>query len=81
MNEQDVYQALNEIFSDIFDTPITLLPETTAKDIDGWDSLEHIHIIGVVERRFKIKFKMGEISKMKNVGEMVSILMERGKLA
>ena len=52
---------------------------TSAKDIEDWDSLEHITLISAVEREFKMKFKMGEISSMKNVGEMASIVAARGK--
>ena len=54
-------------------------PETTADDIEDWDSLEHITLISAVEREFRMKFKMGEISSMKNVGEMARIVMERAK--
>lgn len=77
MEKQKIYEELNEIFSDIFDEDIRLDEKTTAKDIDGWDSLEHINIISAVERHFKMKFKMGEISTMKNVGEMVEIIKSR----
>ncbi len=54
-------------------------PETPADDIEDWDSLEHITLISAVEREFRMKFKMGEISSMKNVGEMARIVMERAK--
>lgn len=77
MTTEKVYVELNKIFSDIFDEDIVLYPETTAKDVDGWDSLEHINIIHAVERRFGMKFKMGEISTMKCVGEMVQIILAR----
>ena len=77
MENAKIYEELNEIFSDIFDEDIELNEKTTAKDIDGWDSLEHINIIRAVERHFKMKFKMGEISTMKNVGEMVAIIKSR----
>ncbi|MBR2453868.1 MAG: acyl carrier protein [Clostridia bacterium] len=77
MTRENVYVELNAIFSDIFDEDITLFPETTAKDIEDWDSLEHINIIHAVEKRFKMKFKMGEISTMKCVGEMVDIILAR----
>ena len=46
-------------------------------DIDGWDSLEHIDLIIAVERRFGIKFTMGEVNGMKNVGEMADIILRR----
>lgn len=77
MEERTIYTELNKIFSDIFDEDIRLTAETTANDIEDWDSLEHINIIRAVENRFGMKFKMGEISTMKNVGEMVGIIAER----
>ena len=78
MTEQEIYNGLNEVFQDIFDDDsITVSASTTADDIEDWDSLEHIRLIAAVERRFGVRFKMGEVSSMKNVGEMVSIINER----
>ncbi len=82
MDANTIYQKLNVIFRDLFDDDsIVVTPKTTAKDIEGWDSLEHITLIATVERTFKIKFKMGEISSMKNVGQMVQIIAARTKLS
>ena len=53
--------------------------DTTADDIDDWDSLEHITLISAVEQEFRMKFKMGEISGMRNVGEMAEIIAERAR--
>ena len=76
-----IYARLNEVFRDVFDDDsITVGPRTTADDIEDWDSLEHITLISAVERAFKMKFKMSEISSMKNVGEMVSIIEQRSRL-
>ena len=76
-----IYDKLNKIFRDLFDdNSIVLTPNTTANDIEDWDSLEHITLIATVERTFKMKFKMGEISSMKNVGQMARIIQERTKL-
>ncbi len=76
-----IYARLNEVFRDVFDDDsITVGPRTTADDIEDWDSLEHITLISAVERAFKMKFRMSEISSMKNVGEMVRIIAERTKL-
>lgn len=73
-----VYERLNEVFRDVFDDEsITVCAGTTAKDIDDWDSLEHIRLIAAVEREFGMRFKMGEVSTMKNVGEMASIVAAR----
>ena len=52
---------------------------TTSNDIEEWDSIEHINLIGAVEDEFSMRFKMKEVSGMKNVGEMVDIICERGK--
>ena len=80
MDNKVVYSRLNKVFRDVFDDDsINVTPKTTAKDIEDWDSLEHITLISAVEREFKMKFKMGEISSMKNVGEMASIVAARGK--
>ncbi len=81
MDVKLIYAKLNQIFRNLFDDDsIVIGPNTTAKDIEGWDSLEHITLIATVERTFKMKFKMGEISSMKNVGQMVNIIAARTKL-
>ena len=80
MDSKTIYTRLNKVFRDVFDDDsINVTPKTTAKDIEDWDSLEHITLISAVEREFKMKFKMGEISSMKNVGEMAAIVAERAK--
>ena len=80
MDARDVFARLYRVFQDVFDdSSIRVNPETTADDIEDWDSLEHITLISAVEREFRMKFKMGEISSMKNVGEMARIVMERMK--
>ena len=78
MTEREIYVKLQEIFRDIFDDEaIVITPRTTADDIEEWDSIEHINLIGAVEDEFGIKFKMREVSGMKNVGEMAEIIKSR----
>jgi len=74
MTEQAIFEKLNEIFSDVFDEDITLTAQTTASDIEEWDSLTHITLISEVEDAFGIKFAMKDVLGMKNVGEMVDII-------
>ena len=70
---------LNEVFRDVFgDDSITVNESTTSADIDDWDSIEHINLVGAVEQEFGLRFKMREVSGMKNVGEMICIICERG---
>lgn len=78
MTEEEIYDRLNDVFRDVFDDDTIEVDETTtAEDIDDWDSLEHINLIAAVEKEFDIKFRMGEVSTMKDVGEMVDIIMSR----
>ena len=78
MTRDDVFEKLNEIFREYFeDEDIELTEDTTADDIEEWDSLEHINLIVAVEDSFDMKFTMGEVTTMKNVGAMVDIIMER----
>jgi len=77
MTRNDIYQKLNGIFQDIFDDDsIMVNDDTTADDIDDWDSLSHISLIAAIEDEFSIKFDMKTVFRMKNVGEMVSIISE-----
>ena len=78
MSREEVFERLNEVFRDVFDEEdITVDEGTTAEDIDGWDSLEHINLMAAVESEFGIKFSMGQIVTMKNVGEMADIILQK----
>ena len=74
MSREEVFERLNEVFRDVFDEEdITVDEGTTAEDIDGWDSLEHINLMAAVES----EFAMGQIVTMKNVGEMADIILQK----
>ena len=78
MEKEEIYERLNKVFRDIFDDEsIVVKPETTSADIEDWDSLEHINLVVAVEQEFGMKFNMNEVTTMKNVGEMVDIIMSR----
>lgn len=78
MSREEIFENLNEVFRDVFDDEdIVVTDSTTADDIDDWDSLEHINLIVATEKKFGIKFTMSEVTGMKNVGEMASIIEER----
>jgi len=76
--QEEIYERLTEVFQDVFDDDsITISPETTADDIEDWDSLMHITLISAVESEFGIRFAMKEVSTMKNVGEMAELIAAR----
>lgn len=71
----DTKSLLQEIFRDVFDDEeLEITEETTAEDIDGWDSLTHIQIIVGIEKKFEIKFSAVEIKASENVGEFIELI-------
>ncbi len=81
MTKQEALEALTPVFRDVFDDDsIELTEETTAADIDGWDSVEHFNLISEIERTFRMRFQMREVSGMANVGELAEIVAERAKI-
>ena len=78
MEDQQIYARLEGIFEDVFDEDsIKVMPELSAKDVDGWDSLAHIRLILTVERAFKIKLSTSEIGKLEKVGDLVALIKAR----
>lgn len=68
----ETISLLNQIFRQVFDDEeINIVPETTADDVDGWDSLSHVNLILAVETYFKVRFSSKELLRMKNVGDLV----------
>lgn len=78
MTREQTFKKLNEVFRDVFDDDsICVTDTTTSDDIEDWDSLEHINLIAAVEQEFGVKFNMGQVVTMKNVGEMADIIMSQ----
>ena len=78
MENSEIINKLTSISKIIFnDDSIILTNNTTAKDIEDWDSLTHMLFISKIEKEFSIKFKMKEIFKMKNIGDMVEIILTK----
>jgi acyl carrier protein len=75
MTEPEIYDALDEIFRDVFlRDDIALSPELSAKDVPGWDSFKQIDIILAVEAQFHIKFNTRELDSLHNVGDLVRVV-------
>lgn len=80
MTREEAFKRLTNVFREVFDDDtIELTDETTSDDIEDWDSFEHINLIVSVESEFNFKIPMGKVVTMKNVGEMVDIILEMGK--
>ena len=77
MNKNLIYDKLNAVFRDIFDDEkIAVNENTSAADIEDWDSLTHIMLLSAVEDEFDVKFDMKLVNGLKNVGEMVELIQK-----
>ena len=78
MNRAEILQQVEVIFKDVLDEETIVLNDTiTANDVEGWDSLTHIHLVVAIEKYFKIKFKSNEILSWNNVGEMLDAILSK----
>lgn len=78
MNKNEILSKLSEIFREEMDNEeITLTEETTANDVEEWDSLSHIQLIVAVEKAFGIRFTSSEILSWNNIGEMVDSIASK----
>jgi acyl carrier protein len=78
MDSEQIIQQVNSIFIDILDNDdIKLSRDTTANDIEEWDSLNHIQLVVAIEKHFKIRFTTAEIYKWKNIGDMCDMIASK----
>ena len=80
MERSEIFKKVNEIFCDELDNEdIVLNDDTTADDVEEWDSLSHVQLIVAIEKAFGIKFTSNEILSWSNVGQLVDSLENRLK--
>ena len=73
-----IFEQLNSVFQDVFDDDdLVVEGTTTAQDVDGWNSLAHIRLVVSIEKAFKLRFSAAEISSLKNVGDMASLILRK----
>ena len=78
MEKREIIERLTAIFHEIFsDNTLVLNDDMTAADVENWDSLTHMMMITKVEEVFGIRFKLRELNKLKNVGDLCQIIMDK----
>jgi acyl carrier protein len=78
MSREEALKNVNEIFKDAFDDEDLVIGfETTAADIEGWDSLMQMNLIEMIEDEFNIRFTMDEVGTMPDVGSMIDIIISK----
>ena len=72
-------QKLTEVFRTVFeDDDLVLTPELSAKDVENWDSFNHINLVIDIESTFEVNFTTEEIGSMNNIGDLVTVLQAKG---
>jgi acyl carrier protein len=78
MTSTEIITELHPIFADVFDIPdVRITPATKASDIEGWDSLTHINLVVAIEHKYRVKFALGELQDLKNVGDMADLIVRK----
>jgi len=78
MERKEIFEKLTEIFRDVMDNDEIVLEEnTTAEDIEEWDSLAHVQLIERIESVFGLKFSAKEMMSWEDVGEFVDSIAEK----
>jgi acyl carrier protein len=76
----DLHVRLTSIFRDVFDDDsLTLRQDMTADDVESWDSLTHVDLIVAIEKEFRIKLTIGEVSDLKSVGQLTALVSQKAR--
>ncbi|HEX4146369.1 MAG TPA: acyl carrier protein [Pirellulales bacterium] len=72
------WEKLQGVFRDVFDDDeLEINAQTTAADVEGWDSLAHVTLMINVEKRFGVKFRSSEVARLKRVGELMELINDQ----
>lgn len=75
MTKEQILADVQDIFRDVFDEEeLVIKDETNADDIEDWDSLAQVRLTVAIEKKFGIKFDFGELTALRDVGEMLELI-------
>ncbi len=78
MSHEEIMKKIGEIFREVFDDDSLVITEqTSARDIEDWDSLMNINLIAAMEDTFGIRFALKEVSDMQCVGDAADIIQRK----
>ena len=78
MTRKEVFNGVQDIFRDIFDEDDMVIEDkTNSDDVEEWDSLNHINLVSAIEKEFEIRFALGELMALKDVGAMIDLMTEK----
>lgn len=69
---------LNILFREFFkNQSLELTTQTTANDIEEWDSLNHMELIAEIEKQFSLTFDFNEVISLENVGDLIKAIQNK----
>lgn len=75
---EKLLSEVTEVYRRVLKNPdLILTPESTANDVDGWDSLNHTILMAEVQKHFQVKFALKEVIRLKNVGDMLELIRQK----
>jgi acyl carrier protein len=78
MTQAEILDRLQPIFKDVLDDDsLVITPSSNASNTPNWDSLSHINLVMSVQSEFKLKFALGELQDLKNVGDLVALIQKK----
>jgi acyl carrier protein len=78
MDSAGIIQELQPLFRDVLDQPaLHLTAASSASNVEDWDSLAHVNLVVAIEKQYKIKFALGELQDLKNVGDMAELIRKK----
>lgn len=78
MRSAIIIQELQPIFRDVLDQPgLNLTAGSSASNIEDWDSLAHVNLVVAIEKQYKVKFALGELQDLKDVGGMAELIQKK----
>ncbi len=78
MSATDILADVSIIIKDVLELPDLVVTSTTsAEEVDEWDSMTHIQLISAIESKYKVRFALGELQSLKNVGDMVELIQKK----
>jgi len=71
----DILERLQPIFRDVLDDQNLIITRASnARNVEGWDSLAHINLIASIEQDLGVRFALGELQDLQNVGDMIDLI-------
>ena len=80
MDREEILKQLALIFGEVLKQPgLKIDYNMSADDIDGWDSLSNMTIISEIEKKWNVHFKLRDIVRMKNIGDMIDVIIRQSR--